>query len=266
MKFNKMTDIPKNDFYTYIFLDPRKPGLYNYENYSFQFEPLYIGKGNGRRISRHFSNLNPKHDHNKLKSRKLKKILKNLSKEDFKKNYIIKIKENATEKEAFELETKLILLIGRIDLKTGPLANLTNGGDGPAGIIPWNKGKKCLQCGLKGEKSPNYKKRPWNYGKSPSASSIYKMRMAKLGKPSKKKGTKTNPISIAKMTKTRFERKCGWKKYLLTNPNGQEFIVYGQLKKFCKEHYLRYDSIFQLLNNDLQQGHHKGWTVKRYEI
>ena len=45
------------------------------------------------------------------------------------------------EADAFQLEILLIYQYGRIDLGTGCLRNLTNGGDGVSGIIPWNKGK-----------------------------------------------------------------------------------------------------------------------------
>lgn len=33
----------------YIFLDPRKPGDYNYDEYHFDFEPIYVGIGNKNR-------------------------------------------------------------------------------------------------------------------------------------------------------------------------------------------------------------------------
>lgn len=60
-----------------------------------------------------------------------------------------------TEKQAFDLEEQLILKYGRKDLGTGPLRNLTSGGEGATpgpelrkahsermkGITPWNKGK-----------------------------------------------------------------------------------------------------------------------------
>ena len=43
--------------YTYIYLDPRKPGKYSYNNLnlSFLFEPFYVGKGRGYRIDEHLS-------------------------------------------------------------------------------------------------------------------------------------------------------------------------------------------------------------------
>ncbi len=36
---------PDNIFYTYIYLDPRKFGVYEYGNYKFDAEPFYVGKG-----------------------------------------------------------------------------------------------------------------------------------------------------------------------------------------------------------------------------
>lgn len=42
-------------YYTYIYLDPRKPGKYEYtlkneETIRFDYEPFYVGKGTGNRI------------------------------------------------------------------------------------------------------------------------------------------------------------------------------------------------------------------------
>ena len=43
------------ELYTYIYLDPRKPGKYYYDglNMSFLFEPFYVGKGKKDRIDQH---------------------------------------------------------------------------------------------------------------------------------------------------------------------------------------------------------------------
>ena len=43
----------KNRFYIYALLDPRRPGIYVYGKYEFDFEPLYIGKGHNDRCDQH---------------------------------------------------------------------------------------------------------------------------------------------------------------------------------------------------------------------
>lgn len=117
-----------NIFYIYAYLDSRKPGKYKYGNYKFNYEPIYIGKGKNGRFLYH---LFEKESNNKLKFNKIQKI-KNTSKRGV---IIVKLFENLVEKDAFKLEIKLIESIGRIDLGTGPLTNLTNGGEGANGCI-----------------------------------------------------------------------------------------------------------------------------------
>jgi hypothetical protein len=97
------------EYYTYAYL--REDGT-----------PYYIGKGKGdRAYSKH----------------RRKRDLKVPSKER-----ILILKQNLTEEEAFKHEIYMIAVFGRKDLGTGILRNLTNGGDGASGVIPWNTGKK----------------------------------------------------------------------------------------------------------------------------
>lgn len=114
-------------FYTYIYLDPRKRGFYCYENVCFLYEPIYVGKGKDKRYLDHLKTLKNKRN-NPFKN-KLLKILKSEFVLFDIRNYIL-IFNNLLEMDAFNLEKKLIQEIGRKDLKLGPLANLTNGGEG----------------------------------------------------------------------------------------------------------------------------------------
>ena len=120
-----------NIFYVYIYLDPRKPGKYIYDNYEFEYEPIYIGKGKGDRIYDHIYKCKGKEFIGKNKFYdKLRKIL-NLGYKPIK----FKIKDSLFENDAFTLEKDLIKLIGRYNLNLGPLTNLTDGGDGASGKI-----------------------------------------------------------------------------------------------------------------------------------
>ncbi len=90
-----------NTFYTYIYLDPRKPGRWEYKNWVFLYEPMYIGKGMGDRINNHLQTY--KLRKGSIFSRKLTKILA-LSLKPIR----FRIFENLKEDEAFEEEVKAI--------------------------------------------------------------------------------------------------------------------------------------------------------------
>ena len=116
-------------FYVYVYLDPRKPGHYVYSEYEFNYEPIYVGKGNNGRAYVHLYESKQKYNGNKSFTNKIKKIQKEYGIDPI----IIKIKETLTEDMAFEIEKEMIYVIGRRDKKLGVLCNLTDGGQGSSG-------------------------------------------------------------------------------------------------------------------------------------
>jgi len=156
-----------NNYYVYVYLDPRKNGNFQYDEFSFQYEPIYVGKGKNNRINDHMNKYDLSHCKNKIKVNKLIKILKNGQTP-----ITMKYKENLSHLVASKFEKKLIMSIGRINLKTGPLTNLTDGGEGSykrvvsektrdkirqkaIGRIVWNKGltKKDIRVRKNTEKN-----------------------------------------------------------------------------------------------------------------
>jgi len=114
-----------NNFYTYIYLNPLKPGRYTYGSFvSFLYEPFYVGKGKGNRQYDHL-NENKNTSYNKHKYYTIQKIL-----EQKYKPLIIKIINDIESKCSLCYEKFLISLIGRKDLNKGPLTNMSYGGDG----------------------------------------------------------------------------------------------------------------------------------------
>jgi len=85
-------------FYTYAYLREDKT-------------PYYVGKGKGRRMYN-------KHHRVSLPTDK---------------KFIVVVKDNLTEEEAFQHEMEMIQKYGRKDLGTGILLNMTDGGEGNSG-------------------------------------------------------------------------------------------------------------------------------------
>lgn len=118
--------------YVYIYIDPRlNPPL-----------PIYVGKGKGNRSEFHKTKAN-----NPILKRKIAKI-NELGLEPIVEIY----QNNLTDQEALNLEIELISKYGRIDLNTGTLCNLTEGGEGSSGRIVSEETKKLWSQQRKGKK------------------------------------------------------------------------------------------------------------------
>ena len=136
-----------NRYYVYVYLNPLKSGDYNYEDIHFDYQPFYVGKGEGNRMNYHKCNYGLNKCNNKHKVNTIRKIL-NEGYEPI----ILKVFNNLTEEEAFFFESELIDMIGRSDLKRGSLTNLTNGGEGMSGYIMSEEQKENIRLKATGRK------------------------------------------------------------------------------------------------------------------
>ncbi len=158
-----------NKFYVYIYLDPRREDIYKYGQYIFYYEPFYVGKGCKKQYKSHLLEAYNKRDLNNknrgnYKCNKIRKIRNDINREPI----IVKLYNRLTEKEAFQYEIELIKIIGRINLDTGPLTNLTDGGEGLSGYKYPEYLKKIRSDAIKGDN--HLLRQPgmihWNKGKT----------------------------------------------------------------------------------------------------
>lgn len=102
-----------NLFYTYIYRDPSRKDKKGFP------EPIYVGKGQKRRVFKHLTRSDTHPFTRRLQKMKQAGILPE-----------IEIVQALDENHAFFMETCLIQIIGRKDLGQGPLLNLSDGGRG----------------------------------------------------------------------------------------------------------------------------------------
>ncbi len=121
----------RKEFYVYALLDPRRAGPFYYGHWKFSHEPFYIGKGKAGRAHSHFKETILEREAHLPKTRKILG-LKRLGLAPL----VVFKKKNLTDKQACLVERALIQRIGRRNLRTGPLTNLTDGGEGHSGFSP----------------------------------------------------------------------------------------------------------------------------------
>lgn len=219
-------------YYVYVFLDPRKRGIFEFCEYKFDYEPIYIGKGTRNRINQHLVCVND--GKNSLFYNRLRKIIN-----DGLDPIRFKIIDNISEEESLEIEKKLISLIGRIDIETGTLCNMTEGGE--VGFKRTEESRKKLSESKKGVKNPMFGKTTSQKQKDSviEARKSGKIKLTENGRQriiennKKRKGKNNNKI------------RSDVKIYKLISPNGEEFQIMGakKLQEFCKQNKLQYHII-----------------------
>ena len=105
-----------NRFYVYVLFRPT--GV-----------PCYVGKGDSRRKRMDV------HEYFAQRGVHRNKHLQNIIKQAGGSVPKVIVRENLTKEDAYTIESALIVAIGRRDLETGPLVNLTNGGPGVASLV-----------------------------------------------------------------------------------------------------------------------------------
>jgi len=134
-----------NNFYIYYLRRPDKEDPLEPE----KGQPFYVGKGSNGRANSH------RKEAEKLRNKPGRKIIKvtiihKLWKYGLDFEETIEF-ENLNEQEAFEIELEAIQVYGRIDTKTGCLANMTNGGEGGSGLFITEETKKKISKSLTGK-------------------------------------------------------------------------------------------------------------------
>ena len=158
-----------NRFYTYAFLREDRT-------------PYYIGKGTGDRICSTNRRIKPPKD----------------------KSRTIYLKQNLTEEESFKHEIYMIDVLGRKDLGTGILYNMTDGGEGSSGAIRSEETKKKMSEANK-DPSEETKKRMSEAHKGKILSEETKRKLSEAQKGKIRSEEHKINISEAKKGKTHSE-------------------------------------------------------------
>ena len=250
------------NYYIYVFLDPRKPGRYTYKNLgiTFLYEPFYVGKGKNNRYKNHFMPSYLKK--NTHKSNKIKSIQKEgLS--------VITAKplSNLENKEAYIKEFNFIQNIGCINKKTGPLTNqtvpdperslLTHTEETKDKIRKISKNRKhtketreILSFKKMGIKNPMFK-----HGNSPIKTGLTRSQ-AKIGDK--------NPMWKYNFTEEQIQKyrdsSGKKKKVVMTNIKTGEEIEFESLASLCRELGLVNKCVRRVLTGE--RTHHKDFTFR----
>lgn len=259
-------------YYVYIYLDPRKPGIFTYGEFTFNFEPFYVGKGNGNRYLSHLQESTIKKSNDSPKVAKILK-LKSLNL----KPVILKVKYFTDEMKAYHEEVELIKEIGSNfipEIKDGPLTNMILYGTTPPNL----KGKTYLEIYGSPERAEEerLKRREkldkYNFfdktGMKHTPETIEKI--SKASKEGQKNGGYRTGIPHDEETKLRMStvRKVIYTdgkriNYELIDPNGNIYNVV-RLQIFCNLFNLSKSTLEKTLRTkkSIKYGKTMGWYMK----
>ena len=222
------TNKKQMEYYTYAYL--REDGT-----------PYYIGKGKNRRAYQkyHSVNLPPT-------------------------ERILFLKQNITEEEAFGHEKYMIAILGRKDLGTGILRNMTDGGEGTSGVLRSKEYRKKQSISQKERKTIH-----GMLGKKHTPEAIEKIKE----KRSRQIFDKDTRIKMSEATKNRwkngvfateeYRKKLSQslckKEYVIISPTGEKFYT-NNIVEFSNENNLDYSSLYKVIRGKLK--HYKKWTAQ----
>lgn len=261
----------QSHFFVYVYLNPEKVGSFQYDNLHFDYEPFYVGKGKGNRDTKRLERVRK---NNKIRE---KSFLINKLKSLHRKNLSpihIRVYDKLTEEEAFTKEKFLIEIIGRRDLKLGPLVNLTNGGDGVSGRIFSADEKSRISERMK-------QNNPCSLKNMSIDEIIVKNR--KSGLTTKQKGLlkgSNHPlfnIGHSQIVKEKIKQNhadCSGKNnshakvWTIFSPENEIFKINGTLREFCKANQLSYSVLIRNVNKGKIKAYKKStmnmnnWEIK----
>ncbi len=213
-------------------MDPRRPGKYYYDGIDicFLYEPFYIGKGCGDRYSDHTREVVNKYKPtNKIRYGKISKIIK-----DNLLPIVFILEESLSLEGSLLREIEYISKIGRIDIKSGTLSNLTTGGDGGKEVSPLTR--KHFSNLFSGEGNPMFGVSRYGndnpfYNKKHTKETKSKISNKNTGKIPWNKGIKYEAVSGEKSNKVLD--------YVIISPTGDIYKIKScYMRDFCFDHKL----------------------------
>lgn len=253
-------------FYNYIYLDPRKPGKFEFNDFCLLYEPFYVGKGTSLRYKYH---LNSNRIDNRIFKNKIKKI-QILGYEP----YIVLLNETIDESESYKKETVLIREIGSSlipEIKDGPLLNICLKNEPPSlrgksykeiyGDRYQEEIEKRRKSNIKSHRN-NPRKHTENTKKKISES-ISGKKNPMFGKH-RSEETKQKISSLAKQ-RYKEKKHPSYQSWKLTSPSGEVIIVEDGLRDFCEKNNLSYSTLCKCLKTKKRvlYGRTKGWYIEK---